>query len=454
MNKNSHQGIEPHTPRHPGQDPTRSVYATSDTDLLLTGHKLVLVGYNHKTASLEVRSRFAVPRAELSVLSRRFVELPGIAGCVLLATCNRLEAVLSIRSAAEAEAAFVELVGGQDLEGRAILAQSLFMRTESRAVRHLFRVASSLDAMVLGDAQILAQCKNAYRDACSFGTASPMLHKVFHAAFRCAKQVRTRTELDGAHSVAGAGMALLAQTIGNLRHKKFLIVGVNEMTLTAGERLVKSRASQILICNRTAKHGLELVTKLGGSNQNNQSNDAISIDQVPWENLYDSLDQVDAVITSTGASEPIFRRDQLVAATANRSQPLVLLDLAVPPDVESIQADHREINKTSTPKLFQIIDLEDIGVFQKEVEKRRCQAAAAGEKIINNKVTKFFTWLRNQTLGPKMERLRKETEAVLAKELARQPQELSADESERLTQFGRTLVKRFLGAYRRVDDQD
>jgi len=443
LNPKKDQDATPHPPRHPGADPDVSVYAASDTDLLLKGNKFVVVGYNHRTASLDVRSRFAVPGKDIARLSRRFVELPGISGCVILATCNRLEAYLAIRSEAEAEAAFVELVGGQDVAGRAVLARSLFVRVNEKAIQHLFRVVSGLDAMVLGDAQILGQSKTAYREACSFGTGSPMLHKVFHAAFRCAKTVRTRTDLDGAHSVAGSGMALLAERIGSLRGKRFLLVGVNEMTETAAERLVKARADTILIANRTAKHGAKFLATLEAN--------GTSVEQVPWDRLLATIAMVDAVITSTGASDPVFRRRDLATATAGRAQPLTVLDLAVPPDVEPMSPENVGARADET---FRVLDLEDVGAYQQDIEKRRCQAAAAGERLVLAKVDEFARWLHNQTLAPKMERLRVAAEAAMTKELVRQSRGLSCEQRTLLQQFGETLVKRFLGAYRRVDDQD
>lgn len=441
-----------HDPRHPGRDPQVSIFAESDTELLLPGRKLVVVGYTHRTAPLAVRSRFAVTKEDLPPLARRFKALPGIDACILLTTCNRLEAYLEIRSEAEAEAAFVELVGGRDLEGRDILARSLMVRSEDQAVRHIFRVASGLDAMVLGDAQILGQVKQSYRTSCQHGTAGPRLHKAFHMAFRCAKAVRSRTDLgSGAQSVAGAAMSLLAREMGGLRGKDYLLVGVNQMTEAAGKRLLKAGAARLLLCNRTAEHARELAALL-------------DTEQLPWSDLAAATSSVDAVVTCTGAAEPIFTRTGLAAIAASRPErPLTVVDMAVPPDVEkasavpeqpaapaAVDADSAQ-GEAEAP--LKIIDLEDVGGYQKETEERRCEAAAAGEAIVREKVAAFSEWLRNQTLGPKMERMRDEAERSLARELAKLPGELGSEEKDKLAAFGKTLIKRFLGAYRRVEEE-
>ncbi len=465
---------EAHLPRSPGRHPQVSVYAESDTDLLLGDHKLVVVGYTHRTASLALRSRFAVPREDLPLLAREFKSLPGVSGCVLLATCNRLEAYLEIRSEAEAEAAFVDLLGGSDLDGRAKLARSLMVRGGKEAARHLFRVASGLDAMVLGDGQILGQVKEAYRMACRHGTAGPISHKAFHMAFRCAKRVRTETGLgDGAQSVAGSAVSLLAREAGGLRGKEFLLVGINEMTEAAGERLAKAGAAAIWLCNRTATRGEELERKLGAR-------------RVRWSDLKKCTAQVDAVVTCTGATEPVFTRAELTAIAAGRpGRPLTVVDIAVPPDVEVLGEEedlrngaepHAESSPEPPPMSpstesspvhaprsleavpaasaadgsFCVVDLEDVGAYQREIEERRCQATSAGEAIVADLVAAFTTWLQNQSLGPKMERLRAEVEYSLARELQRLPADLSDSERERLTTLGQTLIKRFLGSFRRV----
>jgi len=427
----------PHSPKHPGSDPEISIYAESDTDLLLPRRKIVVVGYTHRTAPLSVRSRFAIPRDDLPTLARRFKALPGIDACLLVTTCNRLEAYLEIRSEAEAEAAFVDLVGGNNLEGREILARSLMVRSDDQAVRHIFRVVSGLDAMVLGDAQILGQVKESYRSACQHGSAGPMLHKAFHMAFRCAKAVRSQTDLGaGAQSVAGSAMSLLAREIGGLRGKRYLLVGVNQMTEAAGKRLKKAGARELVLCNRLAANAQELASLLGASSAD-------------WSDLLACAGSVDAVVTCTGSLEPIFPCEGLSGVTAGRTEPpLYMVDMAVPPDVESPP------ESADMEPRYQILDLEDIGVYQQEIETRRCEAAAAGEAIVNRKVTAFGEWLRNQTLGPKMERLRSAAEESLERELKKLPASTKPADRDQFLVFGKTLIKRFLGAYRRIEEKE
>ena len=428
----------PHVPRHPGRNPQVSVYAESDTEVLQPGRKLVVVGYNHKTASLALRSRFAVARDDLPRVSRVFAGLPGVGGCVLVTTCNRVEAYLEIRSEAEAEAAFVEIFGKGDLEGRQQLARALMVRADAKAAQHLFRVTSGLDSMVLGDAQILGQTKQAYKDACAFGTGGPLLHKVFHVAFRCGKQVRSETDMDGAHSVAGAGLSLLGETLDGLRGRKFLLVGVNKMTRTAAARLCKTGAAHVLTTNRTDARAREMARELCG-------------EHVPWAERLDAVARVDAVITSTGATEPIFTREQLADAVRGRRHlPLQVLDIAVPPDVAPPATGDPATDPTG--ELVKVFDLEDIGAYQARIQERRCAAAGDGEAIVSRHVEEFTRWLGNQQLGPRMERLRAEIDQVLAVELERLPGDLDQTDRERLAGFAEMLARRFMSAYKRVDD--
>ncbi len=437
---------DPHPPRHPGRDPQRSVYAESDTDLLSPGTRLVAVGFTHRTAPLAVRSRFAVPRADLPLLARRFAGLPGVSGCVLLATCNRLEAYLEIRSEAEAEAAFVDLVGGRDLEGRHLLARSLMVRGGGRAVRHLFRVAAGLDSMVLGDAQILGQVKTAYRVACAQGTAGPLLHRAVHQAFRCARAVRGRTPLgEGALSVGGVAVSLLAERLGGVRGRPVLLVGAGEMVAAAGRRLADAGA-RLLLCNRTPERGRLLAAELGA-------------EQRPWPGLLEAVAGADACLTCTGAMEPVLRRADLAAAARRRGRPLLVVDIAVPPDLDPADvgaaagtgpaAAGPVATAPGEGPWLHVLDLEAVGACQERTERRRCEGAAAGEAIVREQVAAFGAWLRDQELAPRLGRLRREAELALQRELAR----AEPEERSRLEAFGRTLVKRFLGACRRVEDE-
>jgi len=452
----------PHSPRQPGAAPGVSVYAESDTEVLMDSNRLVAVGYNHRTADLAIRSRFAIPSEDLSRVTRAFAALPGVKGCVLVTTCNRVEAYLDIRSEAEAEAAFVEILGGTDLEGRRVLARSLMVRSNGNAARHLCRVASGLDSMVLGDAQILGQTRQAYKDACAIGTASPILHKVFHVAFRCGKQVRSATAIGGAHSVAGTGVSMLGERLGGLRGRKFLLVGVNKMTRTAAKRVYKASAAHVLITNRTDDRAKEL------------ARDSCA-EYVPWAERLEAAGRVDAVITATGSTEPIFTLEELADAVQGRDHlPLMVVDMAVPPDVapavngdmrstgdeaaagpatDEQHTDEPPIDEPPIDELVQVITIEDIGHYQAGIQERRCAAAADGEAIIDHQIQELARWLAGQQHGPQLKRLREELDAVLARELERLPGDLSDAERERLDGFAEMLARRFMAAYKRVDEE-
>jgi glutamyl-tRNA reductase len=240
---------------------------------------------------------------------------------------------------------------------------------------------------------------------------------------------------------------LLAREAGGLKDKEFLLVGVNEMTEAAGKRLAKAGAATIMLGNRTKSRGEELAREIGAR-------------QIEWDELMQVTARVDAVVTCTGAMEPVFRRADLVEIARDRpNRTLTVVDIAVPSDLDqALPSDPNQNQDQARPAHADagliLIDLEDVGAYQQEIEQRRCQAAAAGEQIVTQMVAAFTVWLQNQTLGPKLERLRFKVERTLNRELERLPADIKDSEREHLTSFGRTLIKRFLGIYRRVEDKD
>jgi glutamyl-tRNA reductase len=180
---------------------------------------------------------------------------------------------------------------------------------------------------------------------------------------------------------------------------------------------------------------------------------------VDWEDLMRAVGSVDAMITCTGATEPVFSRDELAEAARDAAggidgdgEPLLVVDIAVPPDVgPASPLGGRAARRGGSVR---VLDLEDVGRYQKDVELRRCQAAAAGDRIVKERLADFEEWLRLQGLGPKMSRLRHGAEQALAKELRRLPGGTSAADAERLEGFGQTLIKRFLGVVRRIEDEE
>jgi glutamyl-tRNA reductase len=325
-----------------------------------------LIGVNHKSAPLEVRERLAIPDSRLPDVCRELTAYPGIEEGIVLSTCNRVEIVTHTANGHADLRGFLQdrfHLNAEELDAH------LYEYREKEAVRHVFRVASSLDSMVVGEAQILGQVKEAYATARAIGAARGQLDQLFSRAFAVAKRVRTETEVGSSSvSIASVAVELAKKIFGSLQGKTVFLVGAGKMSELAARHLMAHGCASIFVANRTYDRAIGLAQKFNGQ-------------AIKFDDLYSTCDRADIVITSTGAPHAIFRREhgeQFLARRKNR--PMFFIDIAVPRDVS---ADMARLDGIFT---YDIDDLQQ--AVSSHVADRRKEAERA-EAIISSEVEKF-----------------------------------------------------------------
>ncbi|MFI5104801.1 MAG: glutamyl-tRNA reductase, partial [Terriglobales bacterium] len=255
--------------------------------------KFHLIGVNHLSAPLEMRERLAVPEARLPETIGALVKQPGVDEGMVISTCNRVELIASTQSHADLRGFLHSYFG---VSGDAI-SSHLYEFREREAVRHVFRVASSLDSMVVGESQILGQVKEAYAVARGLGAVHSSLEALLSRAFAVAKRVRSETAIGSSSvSIASVAVQLAEKIFGSLEGKTVYLVGAGKMAELAARHLIAHGAKNIIISNRTHERAVDLAESFGGR-------------AVPFEQLHETADHADIILTSTGASEPLFRRE-------------------------------------------------------------------------------------------------------------------------------------------------
>jgi glutamyl-tRNA reductase len=355
-----------------------------------------LIGVNHKTAPVEVRERLAIPESRLPEALKCLTKHPGVQEGMILSTCNRVELVTQSKN------------GGADLRqflgeffqvDRAQMDPHLYEYREQDAVRHLFRVTSSLDSMVVGEAQILGQVKEAYATARAVGACHSQLDQLLTRAFAVAKRVRTETAVgSSAVSVASVAVELAKKIFGSLSGKTVYLVGAGKMTELAARHLLAHGAGSIFVANRTYDRAIRLAQKFDGQ-------------AIEFSRLYETCDRADIVITSTGAPHAIFRKEhgeQFLSRRKNR--PMFFIDIAVPRDVDA------EMNKLDGIFVYDIDDLQQ--AIASHVADRKKEALKADE-IIDVEVQRFHARLQTLDVVPTIVSLQEHLELIRQAEIDR-----------------------------------
>ncbi|MBI1845394.1 MAG: glutamyl-tRNA reductase [Candidatus Rokubacteria bacterium] len=366
---------------------------------------LFVAGINHRTAPVAVREQLAVEEDKLRELLRD-VQATGVTGeLVILSTCNRVEVYGVADAPGEARAvAFRHLCRHRGV-AEASLEPMLYVHVEADAVRHAFRVAASLDSMMIGEPQILGQMKDAFAVAQACETVGPTLHVLFTQAFNVAKRVRTETEI-GRHavSVSFAAVELAKKIFDGLGGRAVLLVGAGKMSELAAKHLVEQGAYPIYVTNRTWARAQELARALSGT-------------PVPWDDLGPAMAGADIVITSTGAAGHVVTRGSVQQAMAGRrSRPLFFIDIAVPRDVEPSVGTLPGVYCYDIDDLRQVVDA--------NIRERRREAQRA-EALAEREVAKFLARLGDAEVVPTIVSLRERLETIrvaeVRKALARLP---------------------------------
>ncbi|MDY6838032.1 MAG: glutamyl-tRNA reductase [Thermodesulfobacteriota bacterium] len=358
---------------------------------------IVVVGLNHKTAPVEVRERLAFSSEDTPHVLESVCQCPSVNEILLFSTCNRVEFLLATQDVAKAVEAVKDFMAEFKKTPLPSFEESLYVYSGDQAIRHMFRVASSLDSMVVGEPQILGQVKDCYGQACDHRTCGVVLNRLMHRAFSVAKRVRTETGIgDHAVSISYAAVELGRKIFGELEEKAVLLIGAGEMAELAVEHLVNNRARPIFVANRTFERGLELAEGFRGT-------------AIRFEEVRDYLKEVDIVISSTGASDYILVRDDFKGLMrARKNRPLFFIDIAVPRDIDP------EINRINNVYVYDIDDLNN--AIQENIDERQ-QEALRGERLVDGAVIQFRRWFQGLDVVPTIVDLRAKVEEIRQREL-------------------------------------
>lgn len=388
---------------------------------------LLLVGASHRTASVDLRERLDFSSRGLEAAVRAVRSRPSTKEAVVVSTCNRAELYVACQ---EPKATIADLQTFFSEFHRLPLEQirpHLYALQDHDAARHLFRVASGLDSLVVGEPQILGQVKDAFAIASSAQSVGPLLNRLFHWSFGVGKRVRSETGLaEGAVSVSYAAVNLARKIFGSLAGRRVLIIGSGEMGRLTAVHLKSHGVESVTITSRTLAHAQELADDIGGS-------------VTPWGSLPTALLDSDIVITVTGSPTPILSRTQVKEAMpASRTRPLFLIDIAVPRDVDPRAGEIEQVF------LYNIDDLQ--AIVRENLERRGTEIGRA-DQIVDEEVLKFTNWQRSRDAVPTIIALRQHFEGIRKAELERLEPKLAAlspDARARVEEITRLMVEKLL----------
>jgi glutamyl-tRNA reductase len=340
---------------------------------------LLVLGVSHRTAPVAVRERLAIVPDEVGEALGEIASLPGVREAAMLNTCNRVELYVAADDGDRAAAALTDLLAKRAGVATLELAAHLYERRESEAVLHLFRVASSLDSLVIGEPQILGQTKQAHEAAVQRGTAGTVLSACFNNAFRVARRVRRDTAIArNPVSVSSVAVEYARTVFGDLAGRRVLVISAGKMADLAA-RSLRAQGAALTVINRTRKKSEELAARFGAAVHD-------------WEDMIGALAAADIVIASTGATQPVLTRDMLAKVQKlRRGRLLCLLDIAVPRDVDP---DAAKVDG---------VYLADIDDLQKEAAKHRADRkseADQAEVIVEQELARFLKSWRGRQLAP------------------------------------------------------
>ncbi|HEX9204759.1 MAG TPA: glutamyl-tRNA reductase [Candidatus Deferrimicrobiaceae bacterium] len=369
---------------------------------------IVIIGLNHRSAPVEVRERLAFPADTIGHALRGLVERDGIAEGVILSTCNRVEVCVLAGQGYKGTESVREFLSAWHGIPQQELSAYLYHHMGEEAVRHLFRVSSSLDSMVLGEPQILGQVKDAYGYACEFRSIGPVLDKFYSKAFSVAKRVRTETKVaSSAVSVSYAAVELAKKILGDLTGKTVMLIGAGEMCELAARHLLSAGAKGILVTNRTFERAVRLAEEFDGT-------------PVRYEELAVHLKRADIILSSTGSPHFILKREEVEEVIRiRRNRPMFFIDMAVPRDIDP------DVNQIDNVYVYDIDDLNN--VIETNLEERQREAAKA-EEIVIAEVAMFRRWLESQQVTPTIVSLRRKFEEIKQAEVAKALSALGAED--------------------------
>jgi glutamyl-tRNA reductase len=387
---------------------------------------LVIVGLSHHTAPVEVREKLSLGNGTTEQVLAEMVATPSVREVVLLSTCNRVEVVACCEQGSGAENGLTTRllsVGGLE---RAAVADSLFELHGRDAVRHVFRVAASLDSMVVGEPQILGQVKQQF-EACDAAEAvGPVLHRVFHKSFSVAKRVRSETGVAGrAVSVASIAADLAGQIFEDLRERVLLVLGAGEIGEAAAAHFVAAGVRSVMVTNRTFEAAVDLARRYRGT-------------PIPFERMSTYLPLADLVIGSAASGQILEAAEVRRVMKERKNRPMFFIDLAVPRNFDPA------INDIDNAYIYDVDDLANVA--DDNLGERR-REAVRGEAIVEQEVDRFWQWFERLELEPTIAELRALAERVRQQETDRTMARLghlSEVDRERIDQMSRAIVNKLL----------
>jgi glutamyl-tRNA reductase len=402
--------------------------------------RLVLLGINHNTAPIEVRERLAIPASRLADATRTLLHQPGVREGLILSTCNRVE-LLTLQDEAEiiteteqsqTQTTLLRFLYEYFAVPPTDLQPHLYEFREREAIRHLFRVASSLDSMVVGEPQILGQVKEAYTIAREAGAVSTHLEALLQRTFTVAKKIRSETQIGSSSvSIASVAVDLARKIFGSLYGKTVLLVGAGKMSELAARHLIEHGASAILVTNRTQSRAEKIAADFASP--------TVHTEALSFDDLYAEAPRADIVITSTGAPQKIFGRSHgQHFLHSRRNRPMFFIDIAVPRDVDP------RMNEVEGCFVYDIDDLQQVAAANLADRSREAQAA---ESIVSREVDKYHERLQSRDAVPAIKALQQQAEELRKAELRRSQSKLAAltpEQREAVEALTRSLTAKLL----------
>ncbi len=389
---------------------------------------LIVVGLSHKTAPVEIRERLAVPESRLGEALTRLCSYPGVKEGILLSTCNRVEVYSVVEDVDTGYGRIQEFLADTHLSlSSEQLTPHLYWHTGDRAIAHLFRVASSLDSMIIGESQILGQLKGAFEVALAHKTTGVIMNKVVKKAISVAKRVRTETKIaEMAVSVSYAAVELAKKIFSNLHEKTVLLVGAGEMAKLAAKHLIANGVGHVRITTRTPQHAVDLAERFGGT-------------AVPFDQFKDDMASADIVLVSTGAAHYLVGAEDVHRAVQERmNRPMFLIDISVPRNIDPA------VRHVDNAFLF---DIDDLKHRVEQNRAGRVHEAEKAERMVIEEVTMILDWMKSLEVTPTIVALRNRVEDIKRAEVEKvlgRLGHLSAQDRELVEGLASSIVNKLI----------
>ncbi|RJP79078.1 MAG: glutamyl-tRNA reductase [Desulfobacteraceae bacterium] len=390
-------------------------------------NEIVLLGLNHTTAPVALRECLAFSNQEAVESLAQLGKDPAVDELLIFSTCNRVEILMTSNNISAAVDAAKKHISTFKRIHPEEYEKALYTLQGEDAVKHVFRVASSLDSMIIGEPQILGQIKEAYRVATENKTSGVILNRLLHRTFFVAKKVRTETGIGGsAVSISYAAVELGKKIFGSLEEKKVLLIGAGEMAELAVEHIIQNRASDIYVANRTFRRAVALADRFQGK-------------AVHFEEIQDVLKSVDIIISSTGSPSFIISHEMVKSCMKMRkNRPIFFIDIAVPRDIDPA------VNRISNSYVYDIDDLKS--VIDENIEERK-KEAIKGERIVDEAVIKFMEWYQNLEVIPTIVSIKNKLDTIVKSELEKTRSSLKhlpEPDLKTVTRMTDSIIKKFM----------